>query len=71
VIGGWVVIERAGPVYLWWSEWCDRAIIGPKQGAWGGDDIYKCDSHPEWQGDDDDMRDHAALHGYFLPREPA
>ena len=56
---------RIGPVYLWWSEYSDAAVIGPKQGAWGGDNIYRCDVHPDWQGEGiDSMQPHAAEHGY-------
>ncbi len=60
-----VEITRAGPVFLWWSEHNDAAVIGPKQGAWGGDNIYRCDRCPQWQSDGDEKA-HAATHGYFL-----
>ncbi len=69
-----VTYTRIGPVFLWWSEWCDRAVIGPKEGAWGGSDIFKCDSCPEWDSQEDEaiegtqwaMRAHAQNHGYFV-----
>jgi hypothetical protein len=62
-----IYYSRVGPVYLWWSESDDAATIGPKDGAWGGDDIYKCDVHPDWQGDGkDEFHEHAAEHGYYL-----
>lgn len=56
---------RVGPVYLWWSEWCDRAVVGPAEGAWGGEDIYRCEAHPKWQSDGDEFA-HMASHGYYL-----
>lgn len=59
----WFDWTRVGPVYLWWSEYIEGAVVGPAQGAWGGDNIYRCDACPEWQGDE--MWPHAATHGYF------
>lgn len=56
---------RVGPVYLWWSEYDDAAVIGPKDGAWGGDNIYRCDSCPEWQSEGDEDA-HAQRHGFYV-----
>ena len=68
---GNIQFTRIGPVYLWWSEHSDEAVIGPKQGAWGGDDIFKCDSCPDWEtGEwphvdaDKEAIAHAQTHGF-------
>jgi hypothetical protein len=62
-----VTYTRIGPVYLWWSEYSDSAVIGPSQGAWGGDDIWHCEQHPDWQGESAASGpEHAAEHGYFV-----
>jgi len=39
---------RRGPLYVWSGE-------GPLDGQrqhWGGSDIWKCDEHPDWQGEE-------------------
>lgn len=39
---------RHGPLYLWSGE-------GPLEGQrqhWGGSDIWKCDEHPDWRGEE-------------------
>jgi hypothetical protein len=62
-----VDFTRLGPVYLHWSEWSDAAVIGPEQGAWGGDDWFRCDTHGDWNGyGSDDFVSHAAEHGYYV-----
>ena len=59
---------RLGPVYLYWSEWNDAAVVGPDQGAWGGCDVWRCTEHPDWQGGEGhaDEIAHAAGHGIFV-----
>lgn len=49
---------RFGPIYLSWSE----GNAGRERG-WGGSDIWACDEHPEWEGEDEDTG-HWALHGF-------
>ena len=63
-----VTWSRIGPVYLYWSEYDDAAVIGPEQGAWGGDDVYRCDVHPDWQGEGIVAgTEHCLLHGFIAP----
>jgi hypothetical protein len=38
---------RHGPIYLWSSE---GPMLGEYQ-HWGGSDIWRCDEHPDWQGE--------------------
>jgi Flp pilus assembly pilin Flp len=60
---------RVGPVYLYWSEWSNAAVIGPDKGAWGGDDVFRCDAHPQWQGEGREAADvHASEHGWYIGR---
>jgi hypothetical protein len=61
-----IEMTRVGPVYLWWSEYNNAAVIGPDQGAWGGDNVYRCDECPGWQSDDETAEEHAAKHGYYV-----
>lgn len=61
---------RVGPVYLWWSEYSEAAVIGPSEGAWGGDNVYRCD-RDEWQGDSEELYAHLASHGIVIyPQTP-
>lgn len=53
---------RIGPVYLWWSEG-----DGGKVRGWGGDDIWRCDSCSDWQGEGYEAgSDHAKHHGFHV-----
>jgi hypothetical protein len=38
---------RHGPVYVWSGE---HPLTGRYQ-HWGGADIWRCDEHPDWEGD--------------------
>ena len=49
---------RFGPIYLAWSE----GNAGRDRG-WGGSDIWACDEHPQWDGEDDST-EHWAIHGF-------
>jgi hypothetical protein len=67
-----VYYKRIGPVFLWWSEYDESAVIGPSQGAWGGDDIFHCDACPEWRGEYGEAITHAAsTHGIRVAPEPS
>jgi hypothetical protein len=39
---------RHGPIYLWSSE---GPMLGEHQ-HWGGSDIWRCDEHSGWQGEE-------------------
>jgi hypothetical protein len=39
--------KRHGPIYVWSGE---HPLEGQLQ-HWGGSDIWRCDDHPDWQGE--------------------
>jgi hypothetical protein len=51
---------RFGPIYLASSE----GDAG-KWRHWGGSDIWACDDHPDWEGEDTDTS-HWDLHGFDM-----
>jgi hypothetical protein len=40
--------ERYGPIYCWSGETPLRGQIQ----HWGGSDIWRCDEHPDWEGEE-------------------
>jgi hypothetical protein len=40
--------ERYGPIFCWSSE---TPLRGQRQ-HWGGADVWHCDEHPEWEGEE-------------------
>jgi hypothetical protein len=39
---------RRGPIYVWSGEY---PLTGRRQ-HWGGSDIWRCEEHPDWEGEE-------------------